>query len=302
MHDSQSNENNSDISHEERKDPLVPWNVDPVIQSEIPSTATKLISSGDITDLGDGAFHATKKAKGRSFSNPIAVDNSQEHFALQDRFFEALVRVHEEKKGFFPKAKLLNLVTEDCVNHELNRILGETHNTSQVREYARKICDEIPQPRDPDDGRAPKIKSFKKIFAILVLIEKTTSISKFLEEDVNDLDLPLVKIEEGNSGARFSLRKKRHRDQSLECFRNWSQFNIRAFEEWQWVTVAPFFHKGSRKDVQHFPLQDSVMLPFTSDSRRNKQSELHTVLEGGYGRVFKVQIHPDHHNFNMPQV
>jgi hypothetical protein len=37
------------------------------------------------------------------------------------------------------------------------------------------------------------------IMHLLVLIEKTSSISKFLEEDVNDLDLSLVKVrKEGN--------------------------------------------------------------------------------------------------------
>jgi hypothetical protein len=98
--------------------------------------------------------------------------------------------------------------------------------------------------------------------------------------------------------ARFDLRRKHHEGQILECFRNWSQSKIRAFEEWQWVTVAPFFHRGSRKDVRHFPLQDSIMLSFIEDSRRNKKANLQTVLEGGYGRVFKVNIHSDHHNFN----
>src|SRR5207248_2968138 len=88
----------------------------------------------------------------------------------------------------------------------------------------------------------------------------------------------------------------------LECFEDWTQSSINAFEEWQWTTVSPFFHKGARKDVQHFPLPDSVMLPFTADSRRDKQSQFRTEIEGGYGRVFKVRIHPDHHNFDLPEV
>ena len=296
----QNNETKSDTSHEEKKELLVSWKVPPVEKSDIAPNLAK--PSSDISDLGDRAFHATLHAPDWKFTNPFPLKSSQKNLALQDQFFDALVRVHEEKKGFFPRAHLSILVTEKCVFHELSRILSDTHHPSQIREYSRKICEEIPQPSDDDDGRPPKIKSFKKIFAILVLIEKTTSISKFLEEDVNDLHLPLVKIENGQRGARFDLRKPRLRDQSLECFRNWSQFNVRAFEEWQWVTVAPFFHRGSRKDVQHFPLQDSVMLPFTADSRRNKQTELQTVLEGGYGSVFRVNIHPDHHNFNITKV
>ena len=295
--------------------PIFSWKLPQVGKSDIPpnvaqssvaqsSVAQSSVaqSSSNISDLGDRAFHATLHATDWKLANPFELDSSQEHLALQDRIFEALVRVQEEKKGFLPRVHLSNLVTEDCVFRELSEILSDKYHPSQIREYSRKICKEIPQPRDDDDYRPPRIKSFKKIFAILVLIEKTTSIGKFLEEDVNDQDLPLVKSERGHSGARFDLRKPRLRDQTLECFRNWSQFNVRAFEEWQWVTVAPFFHRGFRKDVQHFPLQDSVMLPFTADSRRNKQTELQTVHEGGYGRVFKVNIHPDHHNFNITKV
>jgi hypothetical protein len=291
---------NNEVELDTSYDGIKPWEALTAERSDIPRNIAKV--SSDISDLGDRAFHATLHATDWRLRNPFVVDSSQKHVALQDRFFEALVRVHEEKKGFFPRAPLSILVTEDCVFHELSRMLSDTHHPSQIREYSRKICEETPQPRDDDDDRPPKIKSFKKIFAILVLIEKTTSISKFLEEDVNDLDLPLVKIEDGKTGARFDLRKPHLKHQVLECFRNWSQFYVRAFEEWQWVTVAPFFHRGTRKDVRHFPLQASVILPFTADSRRSNPTEFQTVLEGGYGRVFKVDIHPDHHNFNTSKV
>lgn len=298
VHDDGSLENASEVLEKRN---ILSWKEPNVDKSEIPSSVLKPPSS-DITDLGDREFYANMNAMGRAASTSIALDEGLEPLALQDRYFEALVRVDDQKKGFFPRALLSTLVTEEFVFQELSSHLNNTHNQSQIQTYAKRICEELPLPKEDDDNRPPKIQSFKKIFAILVLIEKTPSISKFLEENVNDLHLPLVKVPKGKNGSRFELRLSHMQEKPLECFRNWTQFSIRAFEENQWTTIAPFFYKGSNKEVKHFPLSDSVMLPFTSDSRRDKTNEFPTEIEGGYSRVFKVDIHPDHHSFDLSNV
>ncbi|EPE30998.1 Protein kinase-like (PK-like) [Glarea lozoyensis ATCC 20868] len=285
---------------------VVPWNTPSVRKSEIPHTTLKP-SKSDVSDSGDAYFYATQNATGVRASKvwPVLddIDEKREKLALQDTFFEALVRPHEEKKGFFPRAYLSKLVTEDCVYEELTRCLEDNHNPKQIRAYARTICEESPQLRDEDDIRPPKIKSFKKIFAILVLIEKTSSILKFLdpEEGINDLGLPLRKLPKGANGSRFELRLAKNPSRKLECFRNWTMSSVKAFEEWQWTTVSPFFFKGSCKDVRHWPLQPSAMLPFTVDGQRGDGNEYRTEFEGGYSHVFKVEIHPEHHSFSLPR-
>jgi hypothetical protein len=297
-----SSEDDSDITGvRKRPSTIFSWKESGVDRSTIPSIVSKPPIS-EISDLGDRHFYADLNERRRKSINSFLLDDSQHGLDLQDRFFEALVKTHKEKKGFFPRGELSTLVTEDCVFKELTRYFEKTHNEDQVRAYARNICEEVPQPKEEDDDRPPKIKSFKKIFAILVLIEQTPCISKFLEEDVNDLDLPLRKLEKGGNGTRFDLRMKRKPEKRLECFRNWTQFPITAFEEWQWTTVSPFFHKGTCREVPHFPLPDSINLPFTTDSRRDNTIDIRTEIEGGYGRVFKVHIHPDHHNFDVPAV
>jgi hypothetical protein len=275
---------------------------DPVSKLDIPSPMLKPPVS-EITDLGDRGFYANLKENDRKPVDLYSLGSDHEKLDLQDQFMEALVKVHEEKKGFFPRALLSSLVTEDCVFNELTRTLSG-HNRNQIRQYAKQICKEEPLPQDEDDYRPPMIKSFKKIFVILVLIEETSSITQFLAEDVNinDLDLPLSRIPVNGSNTRFHLRSKREPEKELECFWKWSQFKIRSFEEWQWTTISQFFHKGTYKDVKHFPLHDSVMLPFTMDSRRGMVSEGRVEFEGGFGRVFKVNIHRDHHNFDLRDV
>jgi hypothetical protein len=59
------------------------------------------------------------------------------------------------------------------------------------------ICWEHPILSHKNDNGLPKVKSFKKIFAILVMIEKTSNISRFLAEDLNDLTLPLSDFRRG---------------------------------------------------------------------------------------------------------
>ncbi|KAK0713436.1 kinase-like domain-containing protein [Lasiosphaeria miniovina] len=138
----------------------------------------------------------------------------------------------------------------------------------------------------------PRIRTYRRIFAILVLIDKAPAIHQFIREGVNDSDLPLVR-----SGTEKDMRRSRALDKELKCFGSgWTGIQIRNFVEYQWTTLAPFFSKSEeRKEVRHYPLQDRVILPF---SPNKKQGEVNEELLGGGGRVFKTGIHPDHHNFH----
>jgi hypothetical protein len=280
---------------------IVSWKDPTVHRSELPSSTLKPTPS-EVTDLGDRAFYADLNARGRESADAFALEDYEECPTLEDMFLEAIVNSFEESKCFFPRALLSTLVTHDRVFKELSSVLNQTHNSSQIHAYAEKICKEEPLWKSDDDNRPPRIKSFKKIFVILVLIEQTRRIGKFLEENVDDLDLPLIKKlkPKNKNGARFDLC--RNPEEKLECFQEWSQSAIRKFEEWQWTMVAPFFHKGIRKDVQHFPLKPSIILPFTKNSSHENGSRSRTEIAGGYGHVFKVDIHPDHHNFDLPKV
>jgi hypothetical protein len=266
--------------------------------SDLTSTPAK--SLYEVSDFGDRGFHKHFNSTGGKTAPSVSANNDEERLKLQDIFFGALVKLHDEKKGFFPRKKLSKLVTKDCVLNELTRSLGDTHSQSQIKSYAQRVCDEIELPKENDDNRPPRIMSFKKIFVILVMIQKTSSISKFIEEGVTDLDLPIGKRPKAGTDARIDLRLSRAPEDELQCFHNWTQFEIVSFEEWQWTTISPFFHKGSRKDVQHFCLPDSAILPFTFDSSRDKKAL--SEMEGGYGRVFEVNIHEDHHEFDPSKV
>jgi hypothetical protein len=97
----------------------------------------------------------------------------------------------------------------------------------------------------------------------------------------------------------FDLGRRGDPTVPLECFHGWTALAIRRFEEWQWSTISPFFARGKgRKNVAHFRLQDQIILPFTSDSRRDADAYERLEFEGGFSQVFKVDIHPEHHDFH----
>ena len=243
----------------------------------------------EITDFG-GELHY-KHRKSRSYHKRRSKTTGSK--SLQDRLFESLEPVNDETKdkGFFPLDQLPVLLTEQSVHRGLKKHLKHICEPDEIADLARKICSEK-RVDSFDECRRTKIITYRKIFAILVLIEKTPAIRRFVLEGVNDSDLPFVR-----SQAGYSMRRARAPNDDLKCFQDgWTPFQIRNFEDWQWTTLAPFFAKSKeRKEVRHYPLQDRVILPFLFD---NKRDEVDQELLGGGGRVFKATIHPDHHNFH----
>jgi hypothetical protein len=163
-------------------------------------------------------------------------------------------------------------------------------STGTIEVEARKICaGPLPETTAEIDQQL-RDKSFRKIFAILLLIERPFRIWKFVDEAVCDADLPLMKVPRKNRPGAFKLRRKNAPDVPLRCFKRWKRSTVLRFEEWQWAMLAPFFAMGERKHVKHYILQLEVILPFTSWEKIGHG--------GGFGQVFKANIHPDHHNFD----
>lgn len=226
----------------------------------------------------------------------------QDTECLQDELFSALIPTYQERRGFFAKDQITKILTEERVRNELTRHFEDSLSEDVIAQYAKIICQgAATQTESPDyDGQA-ETKSFIKVLAILIIIEKTKSIIKLLQDDVNDSDLPLVKIPRPNDEKLFDLRSSRRPNVVLRCFqRKWNQLNIRNFEEWQWTTLpVEFLRPTEDGEVKHLRLQEQRILPFIKDSRDNKpQFSSRTELEGGFASVFQVAIHSQHQNFH----
>lgn len=278
--------------------------------AEIASAVRTVRFSGPTPDTSYGPSESSSVDDDLEFRAPRSTTSwgwrgGDTHVPLQIQILNILRKIpgHEEKKGFFAENELAALMTERHIAEELTLCFEDVLDSTMISRYAKSICGTAP------DEVEHKSSSFKKIFAILILCDKPKSILRFMSEGVSDSKLPLVKsvpTDGGSStlpGSIFDL-SRRDREGALECFRTWSYTAVGAFEEWQWTTIAPFFHLGSRKNVKHLELQDQVALPFELDSRFPDKTHTYQRLEheGGFSSVFKVRIHSDHHNLCAPGV
>jgi hypothetical protein len=234
-----------------------------------------------------GNYHSIEQSLG---SLP-PLDDSQED--LQTRIYNAFQQNRSSKAEFLPRGMLCSLVNPESVSQVLTQKFSNILSPEAIREHTFRICNESKTFRR---GK-PKIKSFRKIFALLVLIESTESILKLLEEDVSDLDLPLtlVKHQQIDGFCRREVKKQDH-GAPLQCLRRpqWSLLKLRNFAEYQWKLLAPFFSMDIDNDVKHYKLDDHHVLPFVAlDDMADKDTE----RLGGFGKVILVDIHPDHHSF-----
>jgi hypothetical protein len=211
---------------------------------------------------------------------------------LQDEIFAALTQTQQESRGFFAKGQLTRILTEERVREELARHFdGE----DKIAAYAKTICQEtIIDDGNPNQSEQVRIKSYTKILAILVLIQKTSVIAEFLADPsgVNDSDLPFIKNPLPKNKNLYNLGIIRQPNTILNCFhsRLWNQFEICNFDDWQWTTLPFIFDRPLEHGYDtHHVLESRRILPFIGDSR--------TELEGGSSRVSKVVIHPEHHCF-----
>ncbi|KAK4171488.1 putative Serine/threonine-protein kinase [Triangularia setosa] len=275
---------------------------------ELHRTLVRETEPSEITDLGNGLHYRDPDRKVRFLQRKKGRCRTKDRKSLQTRLFESLHPLYDEEKekGFIPVDQLPHLITEDSVYEELSSRLRETHDEKTIRRYARKICAETTEHHI--DGEKPKATAitFRKIFATLVLVEKASAITKFLKENINDSDLPLIRVRNLKRPGECDLRCSRKPDKRLKCFKGgWSPLQIRNFADWQFITLAPFFAKSELyKEVNHYVLQDRVIMPFLTDpNKRNPsddpfvQSQQEELLGGG-GRVFRAILHPDHHSFH----
>lgn len=250
----------------------------------------------EITDRGDDLHYKNRKSRSRhkGVRRPGAAQS------LQDRLFDELqpINLKETDWGFFPLDSLHELITEQTASEELCRHVGSEWSERKIARYAKKICSEE-SIEGTEDGLKPRIIAYRKVFAILVLIDKAAAIREFIQERVNDADLPLVKSEKGRGMQRCRALGKDlicFQQKDLDGQRRWSKPQILNFERWQWTTLAPFFARSEeRKEVRHYVLQDQDILPFLPDQKRDEQPQ---DIYGGGGRVVRADIHPDHHNFH----
>ncbi|KAJ8117109.1 hypothetical protein OPT61_g1616 [Boeremia exigua] len=257
-----------------------------------------------ITDAGDQQELHDRKSQPHTVYEPESstafdllstladLDLTPPRHELQERILEAYQRtVRNDLRNdqtFLPKGELVSLITPESVSKEIKKERGDILTPTQIKGFADAVCAET---LVQHNGKW-KTKSFRKIFALLVISEASSMILHFVDEDVSDLDLPLVPIEA--PGIKGFCRKGSM--VPLRCFeyRIWSPMKLHNFDDHQWKMLATYFSQGTGGEIMHYKLQEQHILPFVA---LKDLGEDNSEITGGYGRVFMVGIHKDHHNF-----
>ncbi|KAK9424292.1 hypothetical protein SUNI508_13745 [Seiridium unicorne] len=203
--------------------------------------------------------------------------------------YEQLLEAQEHSKHgssssddtFIPQDKLFTILSDYNIIYLLKDIFSN-ESSNQIRERAAQICS-----GDHCDSR-------RMILAILILIGKTEYIDDFIRHGICDVNLPLKDLRKYDTEDRSFPRKKPfHRRQDkpsadpLTSFAHWQPKEMQDFFKYQYEVLAPFFKIGGDR-VCFYRIYEKMQLPFL---------EYHHGQGGGHGTVWKVKIHPAHHDF-----
>lgn len=212
-----------------------------------------------------------------------------EHLELADSIRAALVRAEaagRERKEFLPIDALERIATKSSVRGEFARL--DSIAPHKVDLYTDQVCDKITTPQGSSSN---KKTTRRKIFAILVLMQKLETISDFIDEGLYDNDLPFILAEGPEKWLRElkTNRKRNGNQQPVKLFKGWKIHEIESFDRYQWQLLGPYFVLNTKKHpkVRHYALDSHTILPFIEDEE---------VKPGGFGDVSRVKIHPAHHN------
>ncbi|TLD27148.1 hypothetical protein PspLS_04352, partial [Pyricularia sp. CBS 133598] len=134
-------------------------------------------------------------------------------------------------------------------------------------------------------------KGYLRIFALLLLQEKTGLIRAFVDHGVCDDSLPLGIV---NNNGRVSLMRlgQPFRVSSSDWFKPHELEHLKSFQ-WKFVTPCFSFRK-TRETVPHYDFPEEAVLPWREDG--NHDGKHGTILardQGGSGVVKRVKIEVD---------
>lgn len=228
--------------------------------------------SGWVTDRGEGSY----RVNSFPLEAPSGSNHEQEPLDLRALLIEA-----HRGLGFVPRGELEKLVTGDIVVETLSDVLGGVAEF-EIRACARDICYH-PAPKDPRP-------TYRKVFAILVLLKRPQDIRRFIENQVNDDCLPLSSVLRPGCRELIYLCRTESPQEPLPFLKQWPAGDCNEFDQKQWAMVAPYFAKSNKHDqARLYELHEKDILPWTWVDKNHRG--------GGFSQVTHVRIHERHHEF-----
>ena len=173
---------------------------------------------------------------------------------LREKILEKVVNPNNTTERFVPIGDLHSVLTGSAVKDELQR--------NEISEIFSEVFDHT-----------------KKIFVILLMIERLDILSRMVKAGLSDNHLPFTMYDYQEKDSRFSYFPSK----SVE----WDVKAQERFMSTQWMFLAPVFEVG-----EHKVLEDSTRLPFTN---------IEPLGIGSFGKIHRVRIHADHYRFDSAE-
>jgi serine/threonine protein kinase len=265
----------------------------PASETGLPKAASEYSNQSRITSysLYDRGERQYARLRRSGLCSPrVAIPETVEKLSsLYDKLRELMEKSAEPgtNKRFLPKRYLEEILTESVVWEEIAEGNRGCLRSEDMDRYARQVCGRV-SASHPD---AEAAKSYRKIFAILVLISRAQDIGLIIDDETGicDADLPLCTEAAEPGSNRTVLRLSERPEHPLACFSSWGSKQHDYFEDRQWSVLAPFFAKEEGEVAQFYQLSENDILPWTYDS-----GPLH---QGGFSFISQIKIHPDHYSF-----
>lgn len=223
-------------------------------------------------------------------ANEIALDfdSVSPELSLRKRLLDSVIEsADSRKKTFLPNDAIKSIVTPENI---------EAHILMSGHEVLWGLCSEVIDfvCGDPESNAS-------RIFAALLLIDQVPLILDFMEENVSDLDLPLVSGGEIGEHDSFQIGKRIGGTQAIRPFARfgkWAPAVQRSFLSVQWSVNAPVFEENIRESWDSHPatwLSKETILPWIEFEPISKSALEESV------QIAHVRIHDAHHTF-QPKV
>lgn len=193
---------------------------------------------------------------------------------------------------FLPIDALGRIITRSRVRRELANL--DLIDPDELDDYTDQIWDQSPSTKS-----STNTTTRVRIFTILALIQKQAEIVDFIKAGIYDDNLPF-KLEDGSgdkAGTRSFYLEKKDGLRLIPIFENqghWKIHELEVFDQWQWKLLSPYLQLSSNRDpnprIHEYQLKDQIILPFIEEDAVNNNGK------GGFGEVWRVKIHPAHHN------
>ncbi|CEF74399.1 unnamed protein product [Fusarium graminearum] len=185
---------------------------------------------------------------------------------LRTRIRRATVRSCYPRYGidkFLPKDELSKLLTRQSVEKALTKCqkYRKYPSTTRLRNLELEI-ETICKSPTGSEGEHSNTKSYRKIFVILVLLNKASFVSCFIDGGICDDDLPFCFDCVSDTSKWKCLRRDGH-ELPTQGFQDLSKNFFKKFMGKQWIVLVPYFGPYDETKDKPQTLMKEQIPPFT---------------------------------------